>query len=139
MGWGAIMNGLLVHGGLRTFVGTFLIFSNYMRPAIRLSALMNLPAIYVFTHDSVAVGEDGPTHQPIEQVMSLRLIPNLRVFRPADAKETAFGYISAFSHNDGPTALILTRQNLPILKESGKDALKGAYIIKKEKEKDQIL
>ena len=132
-GMGAIMNGLLVHGGLRTFVGTFLIFSNYMRPAIRLSALMNLPAIYVFTHDSVAVGEDGPTHQPIEQVMSLRLIPNLRVFRPADAKETAFGYISAFSHNDGPTALILTRQNLPILKESGKDALKGAYIIKKEK------
>lgn len=131
-GMGAIMNGLLVHGGLRPFVGTFLIFSNYMRPAIRLSALMNIPGIYVFTHDSVAVGEDGPTHQPIEMVMSLRLIPNLRVFRPADGKETAFGYISALSHS-GPTAMILTRQNLPILSESSKEALKGAYIIKKEK------
>ena len=131
-GMGAIMNGMLAHGGLRAFAGTFLIFSNYMRPAIRLSALMNLPAIYVFTHDSVAVGEDGPTHQPIEQVMSLRLIPNLRVLRPADGKETAFGYISALSHS-GPTAMILTRQNLPILSESSKEALKGAYIIKKEK------
>lgn len=130
---GAILNGLLIHGGLRPFAGTFLIFSNYMRPAIRLAALMNIPAIYVFTHDSIAVGEDGPTHQPIEQVMSLRLIPNLRVFRPADAKETAFGYISALSQNDTPTAMILTRQNLPVLKESSREALKGAYIIKKEK------
>ncbi|MCR1898977.1 transketolase [Irregularibacter muris] len=130
---GAIVNGLYLHGGLRSYCGTFLIFSDYMRPAVRLSALMEVPAVYIFTHDSIALGEDGPTHQPIEQMMSLRLIPGLRVFRPADAKETAFAWISALREKEHPTVLALSRQNLPILPQSNKDALRGAYIIQKER------
>ena len=111
----AVMNGISVHGGLRPFGSTFLIFSDYLRPALRLSALMGQPVIYVFTHDSVYVGEDGPTHQPIEQVESLRLIPGLTVLRPADAAETALAWDIASRNLSGPTALVLSRQNLPAL------------------------
>ena len=114
---GAILNGLAVHGGFRPFGSTFLVFSDYLRPALRLSALMGLPVTYVFTHDSVAVGEDGPTHQPVEHVESLRLIPNLAVLRPADAAETVAAWHTALTRTEGPTALILSRQALPELGE----------------------
>ena len=112
---GACLNGMALHGGVRPFGATFLIFSDYMRPAIRLAALMKLPVVYVFTHDSIGVGEDGPTHQPVEQVMSLRLIPNLRLLRPADATETVEAWRLALERKDGPTMLALTRQKLPVL------------------------
>ena len=112
---GAMMNGMALHGGLRPFGGTFLVFSDYMRPAIRLAALMKLPVTYVFTHDSVAVGEDGPTHQPVEHLASLRAIPGLAVIRPADANETVRAWELALRRTDGPTALILSRQALPVL------------------------
>jgi len=125
----AMANGMVLHGGLRVFVATFFVFSDYMKPSMRLSALMKLPVIYVLTHDSIGVGEDGPTHQPIEQLASLRSIPNFTVFRPADSKETAAGWYAALTRKDGPTALVLTRQNLPLYEETGKDALKGAYIL----------
>jgi transketolase len=111
----AVMNGISVHGGLRPFGSTFLVFSDYLRPALRLSALMGQPVIYVFTHDSVHVGEDGPTHQPIEHIESLRLIPGLTVLRPADAGETVLAWDIASRNLSGPTALVLTRQNLPVL------------------------
>ncbi len=112
---GAICNGLALHGGLRPYAATFLVFSDYMRPSLRLAAMMGLPVIYLFTHDSIAVGEDGPTHQPVEHIMSLRLIPGLHVIRPADANETARAWEMALGRQDGPTALILTRQNLPVI------------------------
>ena len=112
-GMAAVLNGLALHGGFRAFGSTFLVFSDYLRPAVRLSALMGLPVVYVFTHDSVAVGEDGPTHQPVEHVESLRLIPNLAVLRPADAAETVAAWHTALTRTDGPTALILSRQTLP--------------------------
>jgi transketolase len=112
---GAIMNGLALHGGLRPYGSTFLVFADYMRPAIRLASLMKLPVVFVFTHDSVAVGEDGPTHQPVEHVESLRIIPGLEVLRPADARETGVSWQIALARTDGPTALILSRQGLPIL------------------------
>ncbi len=131
-GMGAILNGISLHGGFRTFGATFLIFSNYMRPTIRLSALMNQPVVYVFTHDSIALGEDGPTHQPIEQLAALRTIPNTKVFRPADARETAVAWIEALKNTDGPSVLALTRQGLPIL-EDVEGAHKGGYIVDKEK------
>lgn len=131
-GMGAILNGISLHGGFRTFGATFLIFSNYMRPTIRLSALMNQPVVYVFTHDSIALGEDGPTHQPIEQLAALRTIPNTKVFRPADAKETAVAWIEALKNTDGPSVLALTRQGLPIL-EDVEGSHKGGYIVDKEK------
>lgn len=127
---GAIANGLAVHGGLRPYISTFFVFSDYMKPAMRLSALMRLPVTYVLTHDSIGVGEDGPTHQPVEHLAAIRSIPNFVVFRPADAKETAAGWFSAVTRNDGPTALILSRQNLPYIKETGSEALKGAYILR---------
>jgi len=130
---GAIMNGISLTGGLRIFGGTFLVFSDYMRPAIRLSALMKQPVIYVLTHDSIYVGEDGPTHQPIEHTESLRLIPNLAVYRPADAQETAYAWIAALKRLDGPSALILTRQALPVLpKAEPQNMDKGGYIVHKE-------
>ena len=110
----SIANGMAVHGGVVPYVATFLIFSDYMRGAIRLSALMGIKVIYIFTHDSIGVGEDGPTHQPIEQTMSLRLIPGLTVIRPADANETTDAWKIALE-NDGPTAILLTRQKLPII------------------------
>lgn len=126
---GAIMNGIALHGGIIPVGGTFLVFSDYMRPAIRLAALTRAKVIYSFTHDSVGVGEDGPTHQPVEQIMSLRAIPGLNVIRPADAKETVAAWISALNH-DGPTALILSRQNLPILEETNVDkAQEGSYVL----------
>lgn len=131
-GMGAILNGMVLHGGLRVFGSTFLVFSDYMKPAIRLSALMGQPVIYVFTHDSIALGEDGPTHQPIEHIMALRSIPNVAVFRPADAKETAIAWMEALKRTDGPSVLVLTRQKLPILEGVHKGAHLGAYILRKE-------
>nr|WP_041605974.1 transketolase [Halothermothrix orenii] len=132
---GAIVNGLSLHKGVRPFCATFLVFSDYMRPAIRMAALMKQPVIYVFTHDSVYVGEDGPTHQPIEHVEALRVIPNLKVLRPADAEETKAAWLEAVKRTDGPTALVLTRQGLPhIEKEEGIVGFKrGGYIVHKEK------
>ena len=113
---GSILNGIVLHGGTRPYGGTFLIFSDYMRPAVRLAALMKLPVVYVWTHDSIGLGEDGPTHQPIEQLTALRAIPGLDVVRPADANETAWAWRLALEHTDRPTALALTRQNLPVLR-----------------------
>ena len=136
---GAVMNGIALHGCVVPVGGTFLVFSDYMRPAIRLAALSKAKVIYSFTHDSVGVGEDGPTHQPIEQIMSLRSIPNLLVIRPADAKETVAAWINALNH-DGPTALILSRQNLPILAETNvEQAQKGAYFLKEDSEANTTL
>jgi transketolase len=133
---GSIMNGMSLHGGLRPFGGTFLIFSDYMRPTIRLAALMMQPVIYVFTHDSIGLGEDGPTHQPIEQLMSLRLIPDADVIRPADAPETAMAWLMALEHREGPTALVLTRQKLATLDRgpgrpfaAAENAKKGGYVL----------
>lgn len=129
---GAIMAGMFVHGGVRPYGGTFLVFADYMRPAIRVASLMGLPLIYVFTHDSVAVGEDGPTHQPIEHLASLRTIPGLTVIRPADATETRDAWTVALRLTDGPSALLLSRQNLPILDRSNAEGSvrSGAYILK---------
>ncbi|HLV09509.1 MAG TPA: transketolase [Halanaerobiales bacterium] len=131
---GAIVNGIMLHKGFRPFCSTFLVFSDYMRPAIRLAALMKLPVVYVFTHDSIYVGEDGPTHQPVEHVEALRVIPGLKVIRPADEEETKAAWLTAMERKDGPTALVLTRQGLPHLdKENTLEGVqKGAYIIKKE-------
>lgn len=129
LGMGAMTNGLALHGGVRPYAGTFFVFSDYMKPMIRLAALMGLPTTYVLTHDSIGVGEDGPTHEPIEQLAMLRSIPNVNVFRPADATETAAGWYLAVTSQKTPTALVLTRQNLPQLAGSSKDALKGAYVI----------
>jgi transketolase len=112
---GAILSGLALHGGVRPYGGTFLVFADYMRPSIRLAALMKLPVVYIFTHDSIAVGEDGPTHQPVEHLAALRAIPGLTVIRPADATETAAAWRIALQTLDGPVALILSRQNLPVL------------------------
>ncbi|MCL2048206.1 MAG: transketolase [Defluviitaleaceae bacterium] len=128
----AIANAFAAYGGLRPYVAGFFVFCDYMKPSMRLSALMGLPVIYILTHDSIGVGEDGPTHQPIEQLASLRSIPNFTVFRPCDTKETAAAWAYALNKTDGPTALILSRQNLPLLPETGKSALKGAYILKDE-------
>ena len=125
----AIGNGLMLHGGLRAYVATFFVFSDYMKPIARLSSLMKVPLIYVLTHDSIGVGEDGPTHEPIEQLAMLRAQPNFHVFRPADAKETAAAWYSAITSEKTPTALVLTRQNLPQLAGTGRDAVKGAYIV----------
>jgi transketolase len=130
---GATMNGMALHGGVRPYGGTFLIFSDYMRPAIRLAALMRVPTIYIFTHDSIGLGEDGPTHQPIEQLAALRAIPNLMVLRPADAPETAQAWRVAMERSDGPTALVLTRQKLPVPDRanlgSAAGLLGGAYVL----------
>ncbi|MBX4264739.1 transketolase [Clostridium estertheticum] len=126
----AIANGIYVHGGLKPFVSTFFVFSDYMKGAMRLSALMGLPVTYVLTHDSIAVGEDGPTHEPIEHLAALRALPNFNVFRPADSRETAVGWYAAITSKTTPTALILTRQNLPLYDETSIEALKGAYVLK---------
>lgn len=125
----AIGNGLMLHGGLRAFVSTFFVFSDYTKPMARLSAIMGVPLTYVFTHDSIGVGEDGPTHEPIEQLAMLRSLPNFHVFRPADATETAAAWYSAITSKKTPTALVLTRQNLPQLDGSSKEALKGGYVL----------
>ncbi|MDO4564974.1 MAG: transketolase [Clostridia bacterium] len=128
----AACNGIALYGGLRTFCATFFVFTDYLKPALRLSALMSLPVIYVLTHDSVGVGEDGPTHQPIEQLAMLRATPNCISFRPADAREVAAGYLAALTAKM-PTAMILSRQNLPLYEGSGKEAAKGAYILREPK------
>lgn len=125
----AIGNGLMLYGGLRTYVATFFVFSDYVKPMARLSALMNLPLTFVLTHDSIGVGEDGPTHEPIEQLAMLRAMPNFHVFRPCDAVETAAAWYSAVTSEKTPTALVLTRQNLTPMPGSSKDALKGGYVI----------
>jgi transketolase len=125
----AMANGISLHGGIRPYVATFFVFSDYLKPAYRLSALMGLPVIYVFTHDSIGVGEDGPTHQPIEQLAAMRSIPNSVVFRPADSKETAAAYQYALTEAKGPVCMVLTRQGLPLYDETGKDAMKGGYIL----------
>jgi transketolase len=132
-GMGAISNGLAVHGGLRPFCATFLVFSDYMRPSVRLASLMGLPVVYVWTHDSIGLGGDGPTHQPIEHLASLRLIPNLHVIRPADGPETAEAWRAALRRTDGPTALALSRQELPPLdrdeRNSAAGLQRGAYVL----------
>ncbi len=138
---GAMMNGMRVHGGYVPFSGTFLVFSDYMKPAVRLSALMEQQVIYVFTHDSIGLGEDGPTHQPIEQLASLRSIPNLLVFRPADAVETAECWALALKHTKGPSALALTRQNVPALRVTNQDenlCARGAYRVTEGKGNPQV-
>lgn len=129
----AILSGLALHGGLRPFGSTFLVFFDYMKPSVRLAALMGLPVIYIFTHDSVAVGEDGPTHQPVEHLANLRSIPNMHVLRPADGRETAAAWLHILKRQKGPSALILSRQNLPPLEGSSREALRGGYILKAEK------
>jgi transketolase len=127
---GAIMNGITLHGGTRVYGGTFLVFSDYMRPPVRLAALMKLPTIYVWTHDSIGLGGDGPTHQPIEHLAALRAIPGLDVVRPADANETAAVWQVVLETTDRPIALALSRQNLPVI-DAAKvaDTAKGAYIL----------
>lgn len=138
---GAIMNGIALEGLTRPFAGTFLVFSDYMRPAVRLAALMNLPVIYVWTHDSIGLGEDGPTHQPIEHLWALRAVPQLAVVRPADANETSAAWLAAL-HNDGPTALILTRQNvrtLVSLHRAVDGVARGAYVLRDAPQVDVVL
>ena len=134
-GMGGIVNGMAFHGGVIPYGSTFLVFSDYMRGSIRVGAISEIGTIWVFTHDSIGVGEDGPTHQPIEQVMSLRLIPHLEVFRPADANETAAAWHAAIINRHNPTALILTRQNLTILdpeKATVENVAKGGYVLSEE-------
>jgi transketolase len=128
---GGIMSGMFLHHGLRPYGGTFLVFADYLRPALRVASIMNIPVIYVFTHDSIAVGEDGPTHQPVEHLVSLRAIPGLTVIRPADASETAQAWRQALKITNGPIALILSRQKLPVLTSNAvKDGItKGAYVL----------
>ncbi len=140
---GTIQNGMLYYGAFRPYAATFLIFSDYMRPAIRLAALAKLPAIYIFTHDSIFVGEDGPTHEPIEHAMALRLIPNLHVFRPADGVETALVWGQALARTDGPSALLLTRQKLPAVQrevdgELG-DLRRGGYLVTGDDRPDAVI
>jgi transketolase len=130
-GMAGVANGLALHGGIRPFVSTFLVFSDYMRPSIRLAAIMRQPVAYVFTHDSIFVGEDGPTHQPIEQLAGLRSVPNLPVWRPGDARETAASWRMALERENGPLALVLTRQTVPVLNQAGVEdkALRGGYVL----------
>ena len=133
---GAIMNGIALHGGTRVYGGTFFVFSNYMLPAVRMAALQELPVTYVWTHDSIAVGEDGPTHEPVEQLASVRSMPNLDTIRPADGNEVIAAWRRAASSKNRPTALVLTRQNLPVLEGTAQLAEeglnRGAYILSKE-------
>ncbi|UCE46382.1 MAG: transketolase, partial [Phycisphaerales bacterium] len=142
-GMGAIINGISVSGLARAYGGTFLVFSDYMRGAIRVAALSKYPSIFVFTHDSIGLGEDGPTHQPVEHIAALRAMPNLLVIRPADANETAAAWKYALEHRDGPLALLLTRQGLPVLDQdkygSAADLDKGAYVLVKAEKPDVVL
>jgi transketolase len=140
---GALANGMLYYGAFRPYAATFLVFSDYMRPSIRLAALAGLPAIYVFTHDSIFVGEDGPTHEPIEHASALRLIPNLHVFRPADGLETALAWAHALERTDGPTALLLTRQKVPAIDREVEgelgDPTRGGYLVAGEERPDAVV
>jgi transketolase len=133
----AAMNGMALHGGVRPYGGTFMCFTDYARPSMRLSALMGLPVVYVMTHDSIGLGEDGPTHQPVESVAALRAIPNLDVIRPADPAETAGAFAAAFDRKDGPTLLALSRQVLPTLRQIPEEdarlgTLRGGYVAHRE-------
>jgi transketolase len=134
---GAALNGMALHGGIIPFGGTFLIFSDYCRPAIRIAALSHIPSIFVLTHDSIGLGEDGPTHQPIEHLASLRAMPNILVLRPADANEVSWAWKAALKHKDGPSLIVLTRQSLPTFERTkNNDASaveKGAYILSDSK------
>ena len=133
-------NGMLLHGGVRSYVGAFFVFSDYMKPAIRMAALSHVPAIYLLSHDSIAVGEDGPTHQPIEQAAMLRSIPNVDLIRPCDERETYGAWFAALESKNHPTAIILSRQNLPLLPGSnGEELKKGAYVVSKEQKKAQFV
>lgn len=134
-------NGMILHGGLKAYCATFFVFSDYTKPMARLASLMRIPTIFIFTHDSIGVGEDGPTHEPIEQMAMFRSMPNFNTFRPADGRETVAAWYTAIKSKETPTALVLTRQNLPQLEGSGREALKGAYIIKdsKKEKPDMIL
>jgi transketolase len=134
----AAANGLALHGGLRAYCSTFFVFTDYLKASLRLSALMKLPVLYVMTHDSIGVGEDGPTHEPIEHLAALRATPGVTVYRPADGKETAAGYILGLQRQ-GPTVLVLTRQNLPTYEQSGRQALKGGYVLIDADQPDIIL
>ena len=137
---GCMQNGMLLHGGIRSYVGCFAVFSDYMKPAIRMAALSRLPGIYLFSHDSIAVGEDGPTHQPIEQLAMLRSIPNVRVIRPADERETYAAWKLALKSTETPTALILSRQNLPLLENSSDEGVsRGAYVVSKEQKRVDLV
>jgi len=142
-GMSSILNGLALHGGIRPYGGTFMVFSDYLRPTMRLASMMEIPIIYVFTHDSIGLGEDGPTHQPIEHLMSLRLIPGLTVFRPAEASETAAGWRFALANKNGPTAFALTRQGLPTLDLShfgeGEGPARGGYVLSEAQDAQVIL
>lgn len=139
MAMAGIANGIVLYGGLKAFVSTFFVFSDYLKPMARLSALMKLPVIYVFTHDSIGVGEDGPTHEPVEHLAMFRSMPDFVTFRPADTKETIAGWKYALTSKDKPVALVLSRQNLPQLKNTGNNALMGAYIVEKESKKEPDL
>lgn len=127
---GCITNGLAVHGGLHPYSATFFVFSDYMRPAVRLSALMGAPSIWVWTHDSVFLGEDGPTHQPIEHLASLRAMPDLWVIRPADANETVAAWEIALNRHDGPVGLVLTRQDVPVLDVDRDGVARGGHVLR---------
>ena len=139
-GMAAAANGMALHGGLRPFVGTFMVFSDYMRPSLRLSALMGVAVTFVFTHDSIFLGEDGPTHQPVEHLAALRAIPGLRVWRPGDARETAAAWLAALRRQDGPTALALTRQAVPVLDAEGieENAQRGGYVLEAERDPGRL-
>lgn len=139
---GAAGNGMALHGGVKPFVSTFFVFSDYLRPSIRLAALQKLPVIYVFTHDSIAVGEDGPTHEPVEHLTALRTIPGLTVIRPTDANETANAWAYALQQNEGPVALVLSRQNLPIYEETKGNiaaVASGGYVLTETNDKPDII
>jgi transketolase len=137
---GAALNGISAHGGLHVFGATFFVFSDYMRPSIRLAGLMGLPVKYVWTHDSIGVGEDGPTHQPVEQLMSLRMIPNVTILRPADANETVEAWRLAINHTNGPVGLVLTRQKLPVLApEKTKGFIHGGYVLEEASSSAKVL
>lgn len=139
---GAAANGLALHGGVKPFVSTFFVFNDYLRPSIRLAALQKLPVTYVFTHDSIAVGEDGPTHEPIEQLAALRAIPGLTVIRPSDANETASAWAYALQQTDGPVVLVLSRQNLPVFNETKaniENLSKGAYVLTQTNENPDVI
>ncbi|MBR1586848.1 MAG: transketolase, partial [Kiritimatiellae bacterium] len=126
----SVVNGIVAHGGFRAFGATFFVFSDYCRPAIRLAALMEIPSLFVFSHDSFYVGEDGPTHEPVEQLAAMRAMPNVAVFRPADANETAAAWLAMLARKDGPSCILTTRQNLPILEGvTPEKVAKGAYVI----------
>ncbi len=139
---GGLVNGMTLYGGLKAFGATFLVFSDYMRPAIRLASIMRIPSLFIFTHDSVFVGEDGPTHQPVEHAPSLRLIPNLRVFRPADAEESVFAWQTVLAEKRDPSALLFTRQNCTVFakpKSWKSDAKKGAYVVSSMGSRDELV